>query len=101
MYGVHVDVFTNHKSLQYVLTLKELNLRQKRWLELLQDYDMSILYHLGKANVVVDDLNRLSMGSTTHFEKDKERTRKLCTQTCTLGNSPNGFHRRSSGDEWG
>ena len=48
LYGMHVDVFTDHKSLQYVLTQKELNLRQRRWLELLKNYDMSILYHPGK-----------------------------------------------------
>ncbi|WMV45356.1 hypothetical protein MTR67_038741, partial [Solanum verrucosum] len=62
LYGVHVDVFTDHKSLQYVFNQKGLNLRQRRWLELLTDYDMSILYHPGKANVVVDALSRLSMG---------------------------------------
>ncbi|KAH0759938.1 hypothetical protein KY290_023431 [Solanum tuberosum] len=52
--------------------VKELNLRQRRWLEFLKDYDMSILYHPGKANVVVDALSRLFMGSTTHFEEDKK-----------------------------
>ncbi len=62
VYGVHVDVFTDHKILQYVFSQKELNLRQRRWLELLKDYDMSILYHPGKANVVVDALSRLTMG---------------------------------------
>ncbi|KAH0695075.1 hypothetical protein KY285_022172 [Solanum tuberosum] len=71
LYGVHVDIFTDHKSLQYVLTQKELNLRQRRWLELLKDYDLSILYHLGKANVVTDFLSRLCLGSTTHVEKGK------------------------------
>ncbi|WMV59197.1 hypothetical protein MTR67_052582 [Solanum verrucosum] len=48
LYGVHVDVFTDHKTLQYVFTQKELNLRQRRWLELLKDYDMSILYNPGE-----------------------------------------------------
>ena len=43
LYGVHVDVFTYYKSLQYVFTQIELNLKQKRWLELLNDYDMSII----------------------------------------------------------
>ena len=52
LYGVHVDVFTDHKSLQYVFTQKELNLPQRRWLELLKDYNMSVLYHPSKANVV-------------------------------------------------
>ncbi|KAH0709559.1 hypothetical protein KY284_010986 [Solanum tuberosum] len=50
LYGVHVDVFTDHKSLQYVFTQKELNLRQRRWLEFLKDYDMNVHYHPGKAN---------------------------------------------------
>src|SRR5688572_6806988 len=76
IYGVHVDVFTDHKSLQYVFTHKELNLRQRRWLELLKDYDMSILYHPGKANIVADALSRLSMGSTTHIEEDKKELAK-------------------------
>ncbi|WMV33444.1 hypothetical protein MTR67_026829, partial [Solanum verrucosum] len=62
LYGVHVDVFIDHKSLQYVFTQKELNLRQRRWLELLKDYDISILYHPVKANVIVDALSRLSIG---------------------------------------
>jgi len=62
LYGVHVDVFTDHKSLQYVFNQKELNLRPMRWLELLKDYDMSILNHPGKANIVADASSRLSMG---------------------------------------
>ena len=56
MYGVYFDVFTDHKSLQYMFTQKELNLRQTRWLELLKYYDMSVLYNPGKANVVADAL---------------------------------------------
>ena len=43
--GVYVDVFICHKSLQYVFTQKELNLRQRRWLKFLKDYDMSVHYH--------------------------------------------------------
>ncbi|WMV25400.1 hypothetical protein MTR67_018785 [Solanum verrucosum] len=58
LYGVHVEVFTNHKCLQYVFTKKELNLHQVRWLDFLKDYDMNVLYHSGKANVVVDALRR-------------------------------------------
>ena len=49
LYGLHVDMFTNHKILQYVCTQRELNLRQRRWLELLKDYDMNVHYHLGKS----------------------------------------------------
>ncbi|KAA3477014.1 DNA/RNA polymerases superfamily protein [Gossypium australe] len=51
-------IYTDHKSLKYLLTQKELNLRQRRWIELLKDYDCSIEYHLGKANVVADALSR-------------------------------------------
>nr|ABI34336.1 hypothetical protein SDM1_41t00011 [Solanum demissum] len=72
LYGVHMDVFTDHKSLQYVFSQKDLNLRQRRWLELLKDYDMSVLYHPGKANVVADTLSRLYMGSVAHVEDKKK-----------------------------
>ncbi|GJT42297.1 putative reverse transcriptase domain-containing protein [Tanacetum coccineum] len=51
-------VFTNHKILQHILDQKELNMRQRRWLELLNDYDCEIRYHLGKAKVVADALSR-------------------------------------------
>jgi len=72
LYGVYVDVFTDHKSLQYVFTQKDLNLRQRRWLELLKDYIMSVLYHPGKANVVVNALSRFSIGSVAHVEDEKK-----------------------------
>jgi hypothetical protein len=58
--GTHCDVFTDHKSLKYIFTQKELNMRQRRWLELIKDYDMSLQYHPGKANVVADALSRTS-----------------------------------------
>ncbi|WMV24079.1 hypothetical protein MTR67_017464, partial [Solanum verrucosum] len=54
-------VLTDHKSLQYVFTQMELNLRQKTWLELLKDYDINMFYHPSKANVVADVLSRLSI----------------------------------------
>ncbi|GJU87674.1 putative reverse transcriptase domain-containing protein [Tanacetum coccineum] len=54
LYGTKCTVFTDHKSLQHILDQKELNMRQRRWLELLADYDCEIHYHLGKANVVAD-----------------------------------------------
>ena len=69
LYGVHVDVFTDHKSLQYVFIQKELNLHKKRWLEFLKDYDMSVNYHPGKVNVVADALSRLSIGSVAYVEE--------------------------------
>ncbi|GJU02704.1 putative reverse transcriptase domain-containing protein [Tanacetum coccineum] len=58
LYGTKCTVFTDHKSLQHILDQKELNMRQRRWLELLSDYDCKIRYHLGKANVVADALSR-------------------------------------------
>lgn len=56
--GKHCDVFTDHKSLKYIFTQNELNMRQMRWLELIKDYDMNLQYHPGKANVVADALSR-------------------------------------------
>ncbi|GJU37597.1 putative reverse transcriptase domain-containing protein [Tanacetum coccineum] len=57
LYGTRCTVFTDHKSLQHILDQKELNMRQRRWLELLSDYDCDIRYHPGKANVVADALS--------------------------------------------
>nr|GEX80938.1 putative reverse transcriptase domain-containing protein [Tanacetum cinerariifolium] len=61
LYGTKCVMFTNHKSLQHILDQKELNMRQRIWLELLSDYDCEIRYHPGKANVVADDLSRMEM----------------------------------------
>src|SRR6187401_593777 len=62
--GNHCDVYTDHKSLKYIFTQKDLNLRQRRWLELIKDYDMKLHYHPGKANVVADALSRKSYVNT-------------------------------------
>ena len=71
-----MKIFTDHKSLKYFFTQKEINMRQRRWLELVKDYDCVINYHPGKANVVADALSRKSVhgyipGPSLH--KDMER----------------------------
>ncbi|TYK03209.1 pol protein [Cucumis melo var. makuwa] len=58
LYGEKIQIFTDHKSFKYFFAQKELNMRQRRWLELVKDYDCEILYHSGKANVVADALSR-------------------------------------------
>ena len=65
MYGETCHVFTDHKSLKYLMTQKELNLRKRRWLKLIKDYELIIDYHLGKANVVTDALSRKSLCALT------------------------------------
>ncbi|KAH0636086.1 hypothetical protein KY289_036001 [Solanum tuberosum] len=85
LYGVHVDVFTDHKSLHYVFTQKELNLRQRRCLEFLKDYDMSVHYHPGKANVVADALSRLSIGSVAHVEEERKELARDVHRLARLG----------------
>jgi hypothetical protein len=58
--GKRCDLYMDHKSLKYSFTQLNLNLRQRRWLELINDYDLGINYHPGKANVVADTLSQRS-----------------------------------------
>jgi hypothetical protein len=56
--GTHCNIFTDHKSLKYIFTQTDLNMRQRRWQELIKDYHLEVHYHLGKAIVVADALSR-------------------------------------------
>ena len=51
------EIYTDHKSLKYIFTQNDLNLRQRRWLELIKDYDLGIHYYPGKANIMADALS--------------------------------------------
>ena len=60
LYGEEFEVYSNHKSLKYIFTQRDLNTRQRRWIEFLEDYDFTLHYHPGKANAVADALSRKS-----------------------------------------
>ncbi|GJS17898.1 putative reverse transcriptase domain-containing protein [Tanacetum coccineum] len=75
MYGTKCVVFTDHKSLQHILDQKELNMRQRRWLELLSDYDCEIRYHPRKANVVADAL----------IQKERSKPLRVRALVMTIG----------------
>ena len=62
LYGEQFEVFSDHKSLKYIFMQRDLNMRQRRWMEFLEDYDFTLHYHPGKANVVADALSRKSQG---------------------------------------
>ncbi|GJR59770.1 putative reverse transcriptase domain-containing protein [Tanacetum coccineum] len=78
LYGTKCTVYTDHKSLQYILDQKELNMRQRRWIKLLSDCDCVIRYHPGKENVVADALSR----------KDKEPIRVSALVVTVYNNLP-------------
>ncbi|CAM8892602.1 unnamed protein product [Rhodiola kirilowii] len=73
LYGETFEGFTNHKSLKYVFSQKDLNLRQRKWMKLLKDYGCTISYHPGKANVVANALSRKSMRSLAHISDTKRK----------------------------
>ena len=79
LYGTKCIIFTDHKSLQHIFDQKELNMRQRRWIELLNDYECEIRYHPGKANVVADALSR----------KEHKKPRRVKALTMTIHSNLN------------
>lgn len=67
LYGERFTIYSDHKSLKYLFSQKELNMRQRRWQEYLNDYEFTLLYHPGKANVVADALSRKKEGILAHL----------------------------------
>jgi hypothetical protein len=67
--GHHCEIDSDHKSLKYIFTQNDLNLRQRRWLELIKDYDLRINYHIGKANVVADALSHKKYCNATFAKR--------------------------------
>ena len=65
LYDEQYEVYSYHKSLRYIFTQRDLNMRQRRWMEFFEDYDFTLHYHPGKANVVVDALSWKSRGALT------------------------------------
>ena len=72
LYGPNFEVFSDHKSLKYLFDKKELNMRQRRWLEYLKDFDFQLSYHPGKANVVANALSRKTLHMSTLMVKELE-----------------------------
>lgn len=67
LFGERFTVFSDHRSIKYLFTQKDLNMRQRRWMEYLGDYDFGLTYHPGKANVVADALSRKSRTSVANM----------------------------------
>jgi hypothetical protein len=85
LYGAKFEVFSDHKSLKYLFDQKELNMRQRRWMEFLKDYDFTLLYHPGKANVVADALSRKTIHISAMMIRELELMEEFRDLTIRLG----------------
>jgi ribonuclease HI len=74
--GHRYEIYSDHKSLKYIFTENDMNLRQHRWLELIKDYDLGINYHPGKANVVADALSRRKYWNATFAKRIRPELHK-------------------------
>ena len=93
-YGAQFQVFSDKKSLKYLFDQKELNMRQRRWMKFLKDYDFELLYHPGKANVVADVLSRKRAHVSAMMIKELELIEKL--RDMNLGLDMEASHIRCS-----
>ena len=80
LYGEEFELYSNDKSLKYIFTQRDLNMRQHRWMEFLEDYDLTLHYHPGKANAVADALSRKSRGALASIASREWRMRKIVGQ---------------------
>jgi ribonuclease HI len=78
--GTKCHIYTDHKSLKYIFTQADLNMRQRRWLELIKDYNLEVHYHPGKANVVADALSRKAHCSCLSVEAFNELNLEIVPQ---------------------
>nr|KYP47869.1 Retrovirus-related Pol polyprotein from transposon 17.6 [Cajanus cajan] len=83
LYGEKFDVFSDHKPLKYLFDQKELNMRQRRWIEFLKDYDFQLMYHPGKANVVADALSIKSLHMSYMMVKEMDDFLEMVKQKQT------------------
>jgi len=94
LYASQFQVFNDHKSLKYLFDQKELNMRQRKWMEYLKDYNFWLLYHPTKANVVVDAMSRKIVHMSAMMMKELELIEKL--QDMNLGLHMGAGHVRCS-----
>lgn len=84
LYGARFDVFSDHKSLKYLFDQKDLNMRQRRWIEFLKGYDFTLQHHLGKANVVADALSQKAIHVSALMVKELELIEEFYDLSLTM-----------------